>query len=300
MNNGSTSGPSTVERLRDAGVRLIDKNPALSRQARHLYKVAKRTFLQARALGHFAQRGTDVQNVYHASIQRTGSRWVRRVFSDPRVKRHSGLLVYPQHEYQLGDYHKSFPPSTFVPGLYISYEKYFRIKKPNTYRTIYVLRDPRNVTLSWYKSMRYTHKPVNDSVLYYRKILSDMGRRKAITKAIELYQNKISYMKDWFMNAKKDDEVLFVKFENMISNSLEVFSNIMNHCKINIPRKELKETLKYNDKARMRKKDKRRRVGEKSDYSKSGTNWRDEFEHEHIEKFKSVNGKVVDILNYEW
>jgi hypothetical protein len=238
------SASSLRERVRDEAVRLVDQHPALSRRARTVYKVVKRTYLQAAALGkRIASKGEATQNIYHASIQRTGSRWIRRVFSDPRIQQYSGLWTYPQHEYEIRDHHDYFPKYTFVPGLYISYEQYLRIKKPEKYKTFYVIRDPRDATISWYKSMRNTHKPVNESVDYYRKKFSKLGKKEGLIEAIKLYQVKISFMKDWYIQAKDAPNVFIVKFEDVTRNPKKEFQKIFKNCGIKIPKKILTEVV---------------------------------------------------------
>ena len=291
--------PPLQERIADAAVRLVDQNPALSHRARGAYKVAKRTYLQIAALEKYITSTRDTpQNVYHASIQRTGSRWIRSIFSDPRIKKYSGLRIYPQHEYEIKNYHDHFPVHTFVPSLYISYEQYLRIKKPNRYKTFYVIRDPRNVTLSWYKSMKETHKIVNESVKYYRRKFKKLGYKEGLVEAIKSYQVKISFMKDWFLMSKEDPNVFIVKFEDITRKPEKTFKNILKKCSIEVPKQVLKSVLKSKDKKKMRDKDERRRYNEKSDYRERKTDWKREFDRVHVEEFKKINGKVANIMGY--
>ena len=37
---------------------------------------------------------SEYQNIYHCAMRKTASQWVKAVFSDPIVYRHSGLLPY--------------------------------------------------------------------------------------------------------------------------------------------------------------------------------------------------------------
>jgi hypothetical protein len=49
----------------------------------------------------------------------------------------------------------------------------------------------------------------------------------------------------------------------------------------------------------MRKRDKRRRSGAKSDYRKKTTDWKEVFDIEHLKEFEKINGKVASIMGYK-
>ena len=220
------------------------------------------------------------------------------MFSDPRVQQHTGLWTYPQHEYEIGDHHDSFPKYTFVPGLYVSYEQYLRINKPKNYKTLYIIRDPRNATISWYRSMKKTHKLVNDSVRYFRKKFEKMDEKKGIMEAIKCYQVKISFMKEWYMQSQKDDNVEVVKFEDIIESPKKELNKVFRKLGFSIRKDIICEVAESNSKIKMRKRDKRRRSGEKTDYKKRKTDWRRDFEYEHKKEFERVNGKAAKIMGY--
>ncbi len=289
------------QRIADEAVRLVDKNPALSRKARTAYKAFKRNYVRAASIGKQAisGRGKSPQNIYHASIQRTGSRWIRSIFSDPRIQRHTGLWTYPQHEYEIAEQHRKFPKYTFVPGLYISYEQYIRIDKPKKHRTFYVTRDPKNAVLSWCKSMRSSHKLTNKSVAYYRKKLSKLNFDDALSSAIKLYSVKISFMKDWCMQARDNEKVMLVKFEDIIRDTLEEIKKILSHCGINIDKNVLKKVINERDKESMRERDKKRRGGGDSDYRNKRTSWKEEFSKDHLSLFREINGNASGIIGYK-
>jgi len=291
---------SSKDKIRDEVVRIVNESPPLSRRARAVYKRVKRAYLRLAALGKgIMPDAQGMQNVYHASIQRTGSRWIRKVFSDPRIQQYSGLWTYPQHEYEIRDHHDTFPKYTFVPGLYISYEQYLRIQKPDNYRTFYVIRDPRNVTISWYRAMKDTHKLVNESVSYYRQKLSNMSEKDGLKEAIKLYQVKISFMKDWFLQAKNNPNIFIVKFEDITEYPKSEFKKIFDRCHIDVPDNVLGDVINEKNKSRMRKRDKRRRSGAKSDYRKKTTDWKEIFDIEHLKEFEKINGKVASTMGYK-
>lgn len=294
------SHTSLWETLENRAARFLDGRPHLARTTRNAYRALRRNVLKVSALrGIFRDRNTRPVNVFHASIQRTGSRWIRTIFSDHRIRRHTGLLVYPHHEYEIGDFHYSFPKYTFVPGLYTSYEQYIRIEKPEFYRTFYVIRDPRNTVLSWYRSMKSTHRLVNESVQFFRDRLAPLDKEDGIEAAIRLYQVKLSYMRDWMEQSEYDPNVLVVKMEDLIEHPQESFGRIFDHCRLPVPSSELGTVLADFDKSGMRRRNRRRRKGTETDYREVSTNWRREFTDHHQKVFRKVNGNLVEVLGYD-
>jgi hypothetical protein len=221
------------------------------------------------------------------------------VFSDPRIQRHTGLWTYPQHEYEIGDHHNSFPKYTFVPGLYISYEQYLRIDKPKNYKTLYIIRNPKNIIVSWYKSMKETHKLVNDSVRYFRKRFKKMNKKEGIMEAIKYYQVKISFMKEWYMQSEIDNNVTVIRFEEMTKNPKKEFEKTLKNMETEVPKKTIHEVVESHKKSKMVKRDKRKRGDKITDYKKGKTDWRNHFDREHEKQFERVNGKAAKIMGYE-
>lgn len=290
-----------ITQLEDVVAHFLDGRPRWTSVARTVHRTTKRNILRLLALGcSFTPEDTSTPtNVFHASIQRTGSRWIRTVFSDPRIRQYTGLRVYPQHEYEIGEFHRSFPRYTFVPGLYVNYEQYVRIDKPDDHRTFYVTRDPRNVVLSWYRSMKNTHRLVNDSVRFFRDRLSSLNKEDGIEEAIRLYQVKLSYMRDWVQQSESDSDVVVVKMEEMTEHPVKSFRRIFNHCRIDVPEDVLESVLDDYDKSGMRRRNDRRRKGESSDYREVSTDWRREFSERHRRIFREINGNLVELLEYD-
>lgn len=241
-------------------------------------------------------QGNSTQNIYHACIQKTGSQWIRKVFKDIRVQKYTGLLCYPQHRYEMGEFKKSFPKYTFVGGLYLPYELYDEIVKPKSYRTFYVLRDPRNVIISWYYSMLETHKLMG-RVDKHRRKLKKMGFEDGISYCIRAQQLKFSFVKSWIFN--NDQDVLIVRFEDLVNNPLKGFKEIFNHCEVDIPEAELSIILNDYRKSKMREKDLEKNKREESHYRTLKTDWKEVFTRKHEAIFQEVNGDLVKILGYD-
>lgn len=240
-----------------------------------------------------------IENIYHASVQKTGSQWIREIFSDPEIVRRTGLRIHPQLRYEMGQFKKTFPRFTFIPGLYIPYPLYKEIKKPDRYKTIYVIRDPRDIVVSWYYSMKYTHELMG-TVSEHRRNLRQLNEAEGVTYCIEHLQWKFSFVRTWWYN-QTDPDVHLVKFEELISNPLAEWVKIFEHCEIEINIGTLQEVLSRYTKDKMRKRDLKRQAGRLSHYRKGKKGWKDLFTETHVERFKCINGDLVKELGYnEW
>ena len=112
------------------------------------------------------------QNIYHCTVQKSASQWLRAILSDPRVYRSCGLTSYRYQDDLPGKhdprkltqrrFEKPFPEATIVTTIYIDYEGFASIPKPARYKAFFVMRDPRDVLISWYFSSKFSHPLLGD------------------------------------------------------------------------------------------------------------------------------------------
>lgn len=265
---------------------------------KQIRKKAKTFFLPVRGyVKQISLRNSQIQNVYYGCIQKTGSQWVKQIFSDFRIQKYTKLMTYPQHRYEWGEFKKQFPLYTFVPCLYISYNLYEEIKKPKSYKTFYIIRDPRNIVVSWYYSMLETH-PLMGKVGKNRMILEKLSFEEGISYCIEALQLKFSFMRDWMQN-QSDPNVLILKFEDLTKEPEPYFKNFFSHCEIDIPDEIIYSVISDYSKEKMREKDlNKRQQKSESHYRKKSSTWQDVFTEEHKRLFTDINGNLIDILDY--
>lgn len=237
-----------------------------------------------------------IENIFHAAIQRTGSQWIKAVFSDQRIIKHTRLLVYPQHRYEWNEFQERFPEFTFVPGLYISYPAFEEIVKPRSWKAFYVLRDPRDVVVSWYYSMLETHALMG-KVPKHRKVLRQLSFEEGISYSIKVLNLKFQFMRTWVYNSS-DPNVLLVRFEDLVTDPFEGFVTIFNFCQIDIPDQVLKTVLEDYTKEEMRRRDLQGRIGSKSHYRETSADWREIFTDKHKQLFYAITGNLIETLGY--
>lgn len=238
-----------------------------------------------------------LENVYHGTVQKAGSQWVKKIFSDPRISKISGLKTFPQHRYDVNEFKNVFPKFSFVPGLYLPYYQYQEIKKPRNYKSFYVLRDPRNIVVSWYYSMLKSHG-IMGNVLMHRNRLKELSFDDGIFYCINYLSPRFAGMRTWV--DAKDSDVLILKFEELIENPQAMFSNLFEHLGIDINSELLLQVLESHSKDNMRAQSIKNRGSEdKSHYRKSGSNFNNELNESQLAYFNEVNGNLLEVLGYE-
>ncbi len=100
------------------------------------------------------------------------------------------------------------------------------------YRGILVVRDPRDIVISLYFSMMYSHPLLTENLEKDRETLMRMNKSEGINWAIDDFENSIaSYLCEWleFLN---DEDILILTFEQMLANPFLFFQTIIKHLKL--------------------------------------------------------------------
>ncbi|MEL6223180.1 MAG: sulfotransferase, partial [Cyanobacteria bacterium J06627_8] len=110
-------------------------------------------------------------NLFHCCVQKTASQWIRKILSEPEIKDFTGLDLYVEDDSKRKDSgvmlssHQDviepFPKNVIVSPLYTNFENFRKIPKVDDYRAFFVMRDPRDLVVSWYFSVRYSHPLIN-------------------------------------------------------------------------------------------------------------------------------------------
>ena len=248
-------------------------------------------------------------NVYHCSVYRTGSQWLRRLLSDRRVCRFSGLS-YEMYFHRIFSTTKvpdltvrrEFPyPKGFrgrmLIGLYASYDGYCRVPKPVRYKTFFVTRDPRDIVVSHYFATRRDTARVKNPLYYEQLADPASGIPWMIDRLNEM--GLFAAQRSW-AEVSNDRNVLLLHFEDLIGNrQFECFKKILAHCDIALPDSVLNELLEAYSFQRLAC---GRRPGEEdtnSHYRKGVSgDWKNHFSAVHIDKFKATTNDLITICGY--
>ena len=242
--------------------------------------------------------------VIHCCVQKTGSSWFLQVFSD-RLFRNSAMLriEYPAYNYipRPEGYTERLAKintlGTIVCPLYIRPSDLKHIPTPENTRYIFVVRDPRDLVVSDYFSIRYSHSLINQWMIEKRKLLNKLSLEEGITERINNFHSYISTLREWTSVYASNIKIL--KFEEIFgSNQEHEFKKLMQFCEVGIDDSVVTKLLsKYSF-----KKVQNRSPGQgKYNHYHSGSKnqWREYFTAKHIELIKKEAGDLIVSFGYE-
>jgi hypothetical protein len=174
------------------------------------------------AAGRPVVRRSPHQNIYYCCTQRTGSQWLKRVFRDPLVYKYSGLRVHEYTEIGLNQarFAGPLPEGTIGTHLYVSYPTYLAIPKPMRYKTFFVFRDPRDIAVSWYFALKYSHGPTA-KVLELRQQLQGLDQEDGLKLSIDSLAQLglFDAQRSWLLGARDQPDVKLVRYEDMAADN---------------------------------------------------------------------------------
>jgi hypothetical protein len=228
-------------------------------------------------------------NVYHCTVRKTASQWIKALLNDPVVYRWSGLLPYDPRPYKW-KYPQAVPPGRVVQSMFISRQRFDNLPKPDRHRAFFVLRDPRDIVVSSYFSTRNSHTPMGD-VLKVRGILLEKPRKEGLLHVIDHLARKGTFrdLRSW-VAAPETEAVSLFRYEDLTGEgqTAEV-DRMLRHCGIAVPPAELEALLSRYSFTRMR-----------SDHYRKGRagDWRNHFDDDIQAAFAAATGDLVEILGY--
>lgn len=229
----------------------------MSKPSASIFEIRKGISSWYRQSRFFVRRQSENENVFHCTVQKSASQWILAIVSDERVYRYSGLVSYQYTQELPGGFDprktteltfdKPFPPRTLVTPLYIGYESFKTIPKPRKYKAFFVMRDPRDLLISWYFSAKYSH-PLVGPLETIRQELHSLDLQDGLLYAIDYLEcdGLFKAQHSWAGSPAEDPNVMLVKYEDLIGpDNAVVFRQVLKHCDIRIPDNQLKALLVY-------------------------------------------------------
>lgn len=250
-------------------------------------------------------------NIFHCTTQKAGSQWIRKILSDKRTYSYCGLIPFSYEASLPGGFDprgltervitRPFPKRTIATPLYIDYKGYKMVPKPKESKAIFVVRDPRDLVVSEYFSLRYSHGLMGD-IPKLRRQLNKLNEAEGLLHVLEYLHSYGTFacQRSWIEEGNTDPEVLIVRFEDLITNySMPIWKNVFGHFDIQIPKLILSELLRdYSFEALSGR---RRGIEDKHSHYRKGVygDCRNYFDEQLVKKFKQLTGDLIVRLGYE-
>ena len=244
-------------------------------------------------------------NIYHCCVHKTASQWIKTIFSDPIVYQYSGLLPCDVRLY-LGRtdprninaryYDKPFPEKRIILTLIHSFDCFQKLPKPTHHKAFYVIRDPRDIVVSYYFSAKYSHTPMGN-IKKIRNRLHQLSLKEGLLFVIDhlntfgLFQSLRSWIE------AKDINYPIIRYEDLTGeNKLMSFINLFHYCDIQIPQSEVEKLLNRYSFQKLKGK---KEEDVTSHYRKGRPgDWENYFDPEITKKFYEVTQDLTKLLGY--
>jgi hypothetical protein len=218
---------------------------------------------------------------------------VRGILADERTYRYCGLdaLIPPT---KTGPY----PPGTIVSPLYVDYPSFIQIPKPAAHKVFFVMRDPRDVLVSWYFSLKLSH-PSSPEVERVRAELTTMSQADGLRYALAFLRERGMFARQRSWLDVRDERVMLLRYEDLTgSNQEAVIDQLLRHCDIAMPPPVLDELLAAHAFEAVSG---RARGNEDphSHYRKGiAGDWRNYFDADLEARLRDVVGDLLELCNY--
>ncbi|WP_435770477.1 sulfotransferase domain-containing protein [Nocardioides sp. SYSU DS0651] len=238
----------------------------------------------------------EVANIFTAGSPKAGSQWMKALFHHRVVREHTGLFTLPQLDYQQR-LDKPFPPGTFVPGIYLSYDEYRRLPRPWPHRTVYMFRDPRDLIVSGYYSAVKTHRKVHVPELeQFRDELRSMPREEGLLRLIREAAPRFEEIGTWV--GVDDPSVATFRLEDNETDPEGQVRRMLEHCEVRLSPSELDAVVNEVSREALQARDIAQRGGGESHYRIDRKTYRELFGPEHHAAIEEVVPGLVARLGY--
>lgn len=239
-------------------------------------------------------------NIYHCTTQKTASQWIRQIFRAAYA--YTGLDEYAFSELpetiQDVRIEKSFPKWMFVSQLYIDYETYRLMPKPGSYRTFYIVRDPRDIVISWYFSVRYSHKPIGEIPIHRAK-LAELSQSEGIIYAVQHLEEYglFKAQRSWLERCA-DPHVKIFRYEALAQDEAAFLTQMFQHCNVPIPPSDIQALVRqYGFEAVTGREHGQE---DQQNHLRKGISgdWKNYFDAECERAFARITGDLIAVLGY--
>lgn len=249
------------------------------------------------------------ENLYHCCTQKTASQWFRTVFSDPTMWRYTGLAVcrFAQAvadprvvRLQDARFERPLPVRSVGTPLYVDYPTYLGIEKPKRHEAFFVLRDPRDIVVSWYFSVRYSH-PTMGAIPELRTELLQLSLHEGLRYSIDRLEwtGLFSAQRSWLDVSEMPQNIRIFRYEDLARDNKAFLKELLGYLGVEMPGKEMARLYERHRYERYSGGRPRGEESTTSHYRKGvAGDWRNCFDDATLDHFRLVTGDLLEVLEY--
>jgi hypothetical protein len=281
--------------MRTKLVELASRNPVL----RPLWQAYRQQRRVARS---------PFDNIFHCCTQKTASQWFRNVFNDPAFTDHTGLETVAYIALGLRHAHLqgAFPTGSVIVHLYVDYPTYLSVPKPERYRSFFVLRDPRDIVVSWYFHARNPHgRPRNATdwegpMDEMREALGRLSFQDGMCYMIDQVADfgTFAAQRSW-LDGESDPNVRLFRYEDLARDNRVFLKDLLDYLQVPMSEEAL-DGLHANTAFERLAGGRRQGEERASEHYRKGVagDWRNHFDAVIERHFRATTGDLLEVLGY--
>jgi hypothetical protein len=186
----------------------------------------------------------------------------------------------------------------------MDYQSYLSIPKPASFRTFAVIRDPRDIVVSWYFSVRYSHPPMG-KIPQHREVLNKIPVDDGLIYCIEYLKEYglFAALQSWISGPRSDPQIRLFRFEDLVNEERQfsMLTDLFSHCRFPFNENEIRDLMEKYSFVEMQKRAKKGQPEnpEISHFRKGMPgDWRNYFNAKVDSAFAERLGNLVGGLGY--
>ena len=262
---------------------------------KHLYKPASRLFMfeeEKKLLSNGHIEASDLQSILFFTTYKCASSFAGEIINELTANASYKHVNFDSYFYHLDkdtdiEYEKIFSKNTFRESgfIYGPMRHYQPIPEINKYKTLLILRDPRDVLVSHYYSAKYSHEVSTTKMLQKRRMTQGQDIDEFVLERLEEFAKIYEQYK---LNILPLEGTIFVRYEDMISNPKDFIIKLYKILNINIDIEHIEEIVR-NRMAMPKREDKysHRRSGKSGQY----------LEKLNSKTVKAINSRLANVID---
>jgi hypothetical protein len=193
------------------------------------------------------------------------------------------------------------PERTIAIHLYVDHSTYAAIPKSECFKTFFILRDPRDIVVSWYFSAKFSHKPVYP-IPELRRNLEQLDMKEGLKYLTDAWDGfgLFDAQRSWMSQSVDEDNVEVFRFEDFSADNYLFLKNLLAYLEIELPQQEF-EALYDRHKFSQIAKGREQGVEDAQSHFRKGVSgdWMNYFDDSVTAHFEDVTGDLLQVLGYQ-
>ena len=280
------------------------------------------------SLGHFLHRrlrglGIPYRNVYHCCTWKSASQWFIELFSHPVVMEYTQMgvvtiwrwftslkergLINCERPDDVRSIISNKAPATFqypeksiATSLYYSFEEFRNLPLFRPYKAFFVMRDPRDLVVSYYFSMKKSHVP-HPWVEVQRKKLLELSKDEGLRVTIETLNEEgvFQCMRSWARGVIGEPEVRIFRYEDLSRDHRIFLQELFSWLSLKMPADKFDQVVADTDYERLSG-GRKRGEEDASSHLRKGIvgDWANHLDDSHLALLCSITDDIVTEVGY--